>query len=374
MFKEQTENLTSCLLTQQLVRARGRKHLGACALWRAPRTAHSLSPMRYIAGTLRRGVPIREALSEQGFVWARFDWQGKVDVVLAEEVGRWPLKEELHDGGKASETQQVSASWGLAPKVTEQKADYVARASVVLKEMKVGSLQKVVLARRESLAFAGSVRTVVQKFLTMAHLYPNAFVYLFLTLEECWMGASPELLLQVEGEKVVSHALAGTRWDKTGAWTGKERREHRFVLEALRAALSQHSRHLSESESTWESAEKDLYHIKTRLEGRVLKGALNAGALLEKMHPSPALCGMPRARAMRCIQDNEPFDRTHYAGFLGPVGEEGELELYVNLRCGRVYSDGVCLFAGAGLVSESEPEKEWLETEQKLNTMRRLFL
>ena len=97
------------------------------------------------------------------------------------------------------------------------------------------------------------------------------------------------------------------------------------------------------------------------------------GDLLKRLHPTPAVCGLPKEKAYRFIQENEGYDRQYYSGFIGWLEPEGKSDLYVNLRCMNILSDRLVLYAGSGLLPSSEPESEWQETEAKMQTMRRLL-
>jgi isochorismate synthase len=92
--------------------------------------------------------------------------------------------------------------------------------------------------------------------------------------------------------------------------------------------------------------------------------------MLTLLHPTSAVCGMPKEPAKAFILANEGYDRAFYSGFLGPVQVDGESHIFVNLRCLQLFEDTALLYAGAGITAESEPEKEWLETKMKMDTMR----
>jgi isochorismate synthase len=91
--------------------------------------------------------------------------------------------------------------------------------------------------------------------------------------------------------------------------------------------------------------------------------------LLERLHPTPAVCGFPKGSAMQFIIENEAFERGYYAGFLGPVSHDNHQQLFVNLRSGMGYQNGLMLMAGAGINEMSVEEDEWVETERKMDTL-----
>ena len=95
--------------------------------------------------------------------------------------------------------------------------------------------------------------------------------------------------------------------------------------------------------------------------------------MLELLHPTSAVCGMPRELADEFIKANEGYQRSLYAGFLGPVGFEGNTDLFVNLRCMQIDNEKARLFAGAGITEYSNPEKEFQETSSKMQTMLKVL-
>ncbi len=91
--------------------------------------------------------------------------------------------------------------------------------------------------------------------------------------------------------------------------------------------------------------------------------------MLELLHPTSAVCGMPKMEALAFIQQYEGYDREFYSGYLGPVNVGNETHLFVNLRCMKIQNNVATLYAGGGITEDSEPEKEWQETEMKCQTM-----
>ncbi|MOA17164.1 Isochorismate synthase DhbC [compost metagenome] len=112
-----------------------------------------------------------------------------------------------------------------------------------------------------------------------------------------------------------------------------------------------------------------LWHLSTRIEGRLADPETNALQLACLLHPTPAVCGFPTERAHRLIRFVEPFERGLFTGMVGWTDSEGNGEWVVTIRCGTVQRETVRLFAGAGIVEASEPESEWAEVQTKLKTM-----
>ena len=91
--------------------------------------------------------------------------------------------------------------------------------------------------------------------------------------------------------------------------------------------------------------------------------------LIRSLHPTSAICGMPMEKSLQFIQKLEKHNREYYAGYLGPIGIDDEMQLFVNLRCMKVLQNELVLFVGSGITSESNPEDEWDETEIKADTL-----
>jgi isochorismate synthase len=91
--------------------------------------------------------------------------------------------------------------------------------------------------------------------------------------------------------------------------------------------------------------------------------------MLDLLHPTSAVCGMPLDRALKFLKKNEGYDREFYAGYLGPVNFHRDTHVFVNLRCMQVLEKSAILYAGAGVTLDSVPEQEWIETEMKFNTL-----
>lgn len=114
-----------------------------------------------------------------------------------------------------------------------------------------------------------------------------------------------------------------------------------------------------------------LSHLKTDFHFS-LNDSQRLGDLLKLLHPTPAVCGLPKEEAYRFILDNEGYDRSYYSGFIGWLRPEGRTDLYVNLRCMNVKEDSLTLYAGGGLLASSELDDEFQETEKKMQTMQNL--
>lgn len=207
-------------------------------------------------------------------------------------------------------------------------------------------------------------------FEALKYSYPTAFIYLVNVADVgCWIGASPEILFQQNG---LAHtmALAGTQKDlglplKKVHWGRKEIEEQAIVERYFQRILRNRNIPFKQSASQTVKAGNILHlctDFKFNPQGQVYE-------LVSDLHPSPAVCGMPKEAAKAFINKNEPHARDYYCGFLGPVNLNQGTNLYVNLRCMQVLKDQFALYVGGGILPDSDPQKEWEETEMKARTL-----
>jgi len=208
-------------------------------------------------------------------------------------------------------------------------------------------------------------------FLKLCEAYPAATVYLF-SHPTCgtWLGASPETLLAFEGNRIETASLAATLpYTSAQEFGEKEILEQEivtdYILEILRSIKS-----ISEvKKSPLETVRAgNLKHLFTAI--RAFSSLpLPLDALLEKLHPTPAVAGNPKKEALDFIRRLEQYDRSYYTGYFGLKNADAG-HFWVNLRCAQLISSRqICLYAGGGIIAASEPESEWLETENKMQTI-----
>jgi isochorismate synthase len=240
-----------------------------------------------------------------------------------------------------------------------------------------GELRKVVLARTIEVE-AGRVLDARRLALHLRAVDPGAFVFAAPVEGGAIVGASPELLVSRHGATVRAAPLAGSaprsgdpERDRANARalldSAKDREEHAIVVEAVEAALAARCEHLERDPEPVLHATANVWHLATRFEG-VLAGdpeVPDALTLALALHPTPAVGGTPTARALGAIGDLEPFDRGAYAGPVGWVDAAGDGEWAIALRCARLRGARATLFAGAGIVADSDPWGEVDETARK---------
>jgi menaquinone-specific isochorismate synthase len=238
-----------------------------------------------------------------------------------------------------------------------------------------GELEKVVLAREvlidADLPF--DARDVVRRLVGQQ---PGSFVYAV----EGFVGASPELLVRRTGTVVESHPVAGTTLADSAeslralAASVKDNREHRFVVDAIVAALDGACESLTADATPQVAVFGPVAHLATPIRGRLRDPAPGALELARSLHPTPAVGGTPRREAIDAIRALEGFDRGRYAGPVGWVDARGDGEWAIALRGAELDGTRARLVAGAGIVAGSDPDAEWAETQAKLEPMLRALV
>lgn len=254
-----------------------------------------------------------------------------------------------------------------------EKEHFLRLVAKGIQAIEAGSLEKIVAARTKLIPIPAEfdLGKTLAKLLSR---YPHSFVNFFhLPGIGTWIGASPEVLIETKGDYFHTMSLAGTQPAqgdnplKSAAWTQKEIEEQALV-----------SRYIVDCFKTIRLREYEEHGPKTVLAGNLLHlrsdfrvnmlttGFSNLGSvMLGLLHPTSAVCGMPRKEALTFLSKEEGWDRNFYAGFLGPVSIEDETSIYVNLRTASLHQTHALLYAGAGVTEDSVPEKEWEETELK---------
>ena len=208
--------------------------------------------------------------------------------------------------------------------------------------------------------------------------YPHAFVSLVsIPGVGTWIGASPEVLLTLDSTALTTMALAGTQRrpeDRTldeVRWGTKELVEQEMVSAYIREFFRGAGIPQVVETGPRTVAAGNVVHLQTlfRADLPELERLALANRVLTELHPTSAVCGMPKHKALAFILAHEGYDRSFYSGFLGPVHVDGRSSLYVNLRCMQLRGDRATLYVGAGITADSDPAAEWRETELKAETV-----
>ena len=252
------------------------------------------------------------------------------------------------------------------------------RVTESVQRIQDGELDKVVLARDFSGTAQSPIdaRPIVKKLATE---YPSTWSFAVSGL----VGATPELLLRLSRKMVTSRVLAGTI-SKTGdderdlalaaslARSSKDLEEHEYAVRSVADALEPFCTSTNVPDSPYVLHLANVMHLATDVTGALAEklAHVDAFTILEQLHPSAAVCGTPRNKAMQLINEIEGMSRGRYAGPVGWIDAAGDGELGIALRCGQINANSIRIFAGCGIVAGSSPDKELAESEAKLVPMR----
>lgn len=277
----------------------------------------------------------------------------------------------------ASPSEPFSAMQLFAEPSAEEYEEAVASA---VKRIHRGSLIKVVLARTLRVE-AGRALDPTELLRRLRAVEPECYAFAMdLDQGRTVVGASPELLVSRSGREVRANPLAGSApragdpdQDRANAEalgsSAKDRQEHAIVVEAVFRALQPLCHDLRHDPEPILLATANVWHLSTRFRGTLRDPAFSSLDLVRALHPTPAVCGDPRDEAMQMIRDLEPVPRGHYAGAVGWMDANGDGVWALALRCAELYGETARLFAGAGIVADSEPALELDETERKFRAL-----
>jgi isochorismate synthase len=349
--------------------------------------AYQLSNIEYLIESIES--------AHSGFVFGAFEKSKakkyiKADVVLSSETNQFEVSPTFTDSETVDKFNEhlnqlnLEDAFDYTAHINNlahediSKSAYLSLVSKSIDAIQSGGFQKIVPSRTKPWAF-GPEFNPLKEFNKLCEAYANAFVSLvYIPNEGMWLGATPELLISVDDKKQFKTvALAGTQAIpeafqlSKAAWTQKDIEEQalvsRYIINCFKKIR------LREFEEYGPKTVKaaNLIHLKTefKVDMEAVNFAQLGTVMLDLLHPTSAVCGMPMEASAVFLANNEGYDRSYYAGFLGPVNFKSETNIFVNLRCMQIMKDHAVLYAGGGVTEDSEPESEWLETEMKFNTL-----
>jgi isochorismate synthase len=314
--------------------------------------------------------------SESGFVFAPFDNQNKSILIPFENYSEF-IFENLQS---LSLTSDIYDNF-------DNKRNHIELVEKGINAINSSSLSKIVLSRKEQY---NATENPITLFKNALSLYKNAFVYLWYHPKVgCWLGATPEVLLQTRNNQFKTMSLAGTKmFEDKLQWENKEKEEQKIVTDYIVNNLKD-NKYKFTTGIPYTLKAGGLAHIRTDING-VLNSSLKT--LIDILHPTPAVCGFPKEEAKQFIIENEDYDREYYTGFLGELNISSRRKnnkrntenlayrfttkssnLYVNLRCMKINKKDISIYVGGGITKNSNPLSEYTETCNKLNTMKRLL-
>ena len=326
--------------------------------------------------------------TESGFVFAPFDIR-KDAIIMPYGASRTLITEE---DIIVSETHELAKFI-----IHNNQEDHLNLVLKGITKIKENGLKKVVLSRREELELETAIDPIeVYKYL--AFNYNSAFTYCWYHPKVgLWLGATPETLLHLDRNRLRTMALAGTQ-DYTGTldveWNSKEKDEQQMVTDYVVNLLEGALENIEVGELKTVKAGK-LLHLCTDVTGQLNNDDQSLQRLILRLHPTPAVCGLPKIEAMQFILDNEHYNREFYTGFLGELNREEKIgprsgkrnvenlaysyntrssHLFVNLRCMQLQKKKAILYVGGGITKDSVPENEWYETVNKTKTIKNILV
>lgn len=285
------------------------------------------------------------------------------------------LINELMDGDPISTRQEPAVLTKETPKANK----WLHSVNEVIDELNESpTVEKVVLARmmKVGLKEGPELDYLIER---LAEQQRDSFIFAMESADSCFLGASPERLVKKQGSEVYSTCLAGSigrsKDDQEDVALGeallndeKNLYEHALVVDMVRDALDPSCMQLQIPEQPVLLKTDYIQHLYTPVSG-IAKEDTSIFHLVERLHPTPALGGVPTDRALEIIRDKEEMDRGFYAAPIGWSDYRGNGEFVVAIRSGLIKSNELFLYAGCGLVSDSDPAEELVETDIKFQPM-----
>lgn len=325
-----------------------------------------------------------EDLNESGFVFSPFDSENQTILIPIESS---EVIEVLYSEKSSVVTTLKTHE---TPILNEDQLFHINLVSKALQFIKIDAFKKVVLSRKETVSLKETNAIVL--FQRLLDSYPSAFVYCWYHPKiGLWLGATPETLLSVTGNRFTTMSLAGTQpFAEQPNWKRKEIEEQelvtQFIVDQLTPKVAQFSVGNVETIQAGQ-----VLHLRTKISG-ILNN--NLADIVSVLHPTPAVCGLPKKLTKEFILENENYNREFYTGFLGELNIKEERSrnnnrrnvennayasiktvsnLYVNLRCMQLTDTKAHIYIGGGITKDSIPENEYQETVNKAQTMKRVL-
>lgn len=253
----------------------------------------------------------------------------------------------------------------------------VARTTDLIRE---GVFRKLVLAREVRIALRRPVR-ITHMLNHLRSAYPTCYTFLYQpNRNAAFIGASPERLASFRSTTLLTEGLAGTKprgktatedaqLERSLLHSGKDLQEHRYVVDAIEDRLSRYTSDIHYPSSPSIRKYRNVQHLYTPISALMSENT-PALAVLDALHPTPAVGGHPMREALDHLQELEHIDRGWFAGPVGWYNAHGRGEFCVGIRSGLLEEGRARLFAGCGIVEASDPDDEWAETQLKLDPMR----
>ncbi len=328
--------------------------------------------------------------TEKGFVFSPFDAIENTVLLPLEQCKTMFIDDCNLEGVTSSEDKKNTS----IPN-NNSKHQHIRLVEKGIEAIKNKTFKKVVLSRKEDVALSND--NPIDFFKRLLNRYTSAFVYCWYHPKVgLWLGATPETLIKIEGHRFSIMALAGTQNYKGTLdviWQDKEKEEQQFVTDFIIDNIAPSVDNIKVTERETVKA-GNLLHLKTMISAQLKPESSNLKEIISVLHPTPAVCGLPKEEAKKFILKHEHYNREFYSGFLGELNLETKVaprsgkrnienraytltrkstQLYVNLRCMQLNKSEATVYVGGGITKTSQPEKEWEETVSKTITMKKIL-
>lgn len=295
--------------------------------------------------------------------------------------------------------------------ITVTHDEYVERVQSAVEAIRKGDFSKVIISKSKQLKRPSAFRPE-QLFYDLCAAYDHAMVFYWqLPGVGSWMGATPEILMCEKEGRISTLSLAGTQLaadaphgnlrrgvkatvgsstennflrdvpttdkpasDSEPCWGVKEIAEQAFVSRYIVQLLDKMGIESMVIDGPKNFKAGNLVHLATAFEFDADHLRVSRGRFAAALFPTPAIAGLPRDESLEYIRNAEGYNRSYYSGLTGPVRMRQETHLYVMLRCLQLFDDQLVSYSGAGITGSSDPEKEWQETENKMNTLLKVMV
>lgn len=300
------------------------------------------------------------SFKEEGFVFAPFDFKDFAFIIPNKHQFTLKLTQKL---------SSLESSFNLP---TTGKQDLMDKVNLAKAKIASKVFEKLVVSHRFELPYEGKSSTL---FFRLATNYSSAFVYYWSHPETGnWLGATPEHFVELKENKLTTVALAGTlpANGTTNDWTSKEFNEQQLVTDSILNALRSVTENASIEQHPRETMQAgQLQHLRTKI--TVSAENITLDRVIKALHPTPAVGGIPKSKSTKYLQLIERYNRMFYTGFLGIINGHHNANLFVNLRCAKIESNRIFLYAGAGITHDSIAEDEWEEIFRKAKTFLKVL-
>ena len=307
------------------------------------------------------------SFTESGFVFAPFDDQKNTILFLDKEAESF--EEDFIEKVNTSENFSFTEN-------NTSKEKHIALVKRAIKQIENSDLKKIVVSRKEQLQL--NKFDIIRIYQKLLDKYKTAFVYVWYHPKiGFWFGATPETLLEIKDNTFKTMSLAGTQPyanKENIVWGNKEIEEQQLVTDFIENQIKDIAKNISIEKAKTVKA-GTLLHLKSKVNGELCKSS-SFISLIKALHPTPAVCGLPREKAKAFILQNENYTRSFYTGFLGEINkvdDQNSSHLFVNLRCMEVTNNIASIYVGGGITKDSNPLKEWQETISKTATMKNVL-